>query len=73
MRAPPNKGMHQPKGARSGRFAADHLEAPFAGDARVFCGLSLVQSVKHSQPGTMRPNDRSSLRQPGRRRCTSCL
>ncbi len=31
---PPNKGMHQTKGAPSGRFAADHLEAPFAGDAR---------------------------------------
>lgn len=31
---PHNKGLHQTKGARSGRFAADHLEAPFAGEAR---------------------------------------
>ncbi len=29
-----NKGLHQTKGARSGRFAAGHLEAPFAGEAR---------------------------------------
>ena len=35
-----NKGMHQTKGARSGRFAADHLEAPFAGDARCSAGTS---------------------------------
>ena len=34
MRASYNKGMHPTKGARSGRFAADHLEAPFAGYAR---------------------------------------
>ena len=34
-----NKGMHQTKGARSGRFAAGHLEAPFAGDARCSTGV----------------------------------
>ena len=38
--SPPNKGMHQTKGARSGRFAAGHLEAPFAGDARCCAGVA---------------------------------
>ena len=31
---PYNKALHQTKGAWSGRFAADHLEAPFAGEGR---------------------------------------
>lgn len=31
-------GMHQTKGARTGRFAAGHLQAPFAGDARCSAG-----------------------------------
>ena len=35
-----NNGLHQTKGARSGRFAADRLEAPFAGEAE--CSTVLV-------------------------------
>jgi len=31
---PYNKALHQTKGARSGRFAAGHPEAPFAGEGR---------------------------------------
>ena len=43
---PPNKGMHQTKGARSGRFAADRLEAPFAGDARCYPGPVVAAAMK---------------------------
>ena len=35
---PSNNAMHPTKGARSGRFAADHLEAPFAGDCECYAG-----------------------------------
>ncbi len=36
---PHNKALHQTKGARSGRFAAGHPEAPFAGEGRCSADL----------------------------------
>ena len=44
---PSNKCMHQTKGARSGRFAAGHLQAPFAGDARCYTGYIRERQVDH--------------------------
>ncbi len=38
--APQNNAMHPTKGARSGRFAAGHLEAPFAGDCECCAGVA---------------------------------
>ena len=37
---PANKRMQQTKGAWSGRFAADHREAPFAADPQCSTDLS---------------------------------
>ena len=42
MRVPSNKCMHLTRGARSGRFAADHLEAPLAGDARCWADVGVA-------------------------------
>ena len=40
MSGPQNNGLHLTKGARSGRFAAGHLEAPFAGEAECCAGAA---------------------------------
>ncbi len=43
-KGPQNNGLHQTKGARSGRFAAGRLEAPFAGEAGCSTGCQAFET-----------------------------